>query len=97
MERVRNLRLGIVLLLLMAFQWAAAQEVTVSGVVRDAATKLPVQNASVYFTGAEGFITGVDGHYKISSDAKVSYIEFSIVGYKSINANYRTAPTWSLM
>jgi hypothetical protein len=68
----------------MAFQWAAAQEITVSGVVRDAATKLPVQNASVYFTGAEGYVTGTDGKYKISSDAKVSYIEFSIVGYKSI-------------
>ncbi|RXK82961.1 DUF5686 family protein [Filimonas effusa] len=84
MERVSKLRLGIVMLLLMAFQWATGQEVTVSGIVRDASTKLPVQNVSVYFTGAEGMITGTDGRYTISSDARVGFIEFSIVGYKTV-------------
>lgn len=83
MDWKRKTGLGIVLLLLTGFQWVQAQAVTVTGTVTDAVTHLPLQNVSVFFTGAQGIITDSAGKYRIESDLPVNYIEYSIVGYQS--------------
>ncbi len=61
-----------------------AQGLTVTGIVKDSSTGLPVSNVSVYFKNAKGIRTDSAGAYFLQSDRAVTYIEFSIVGYKKL-------------
>lgn len=84
MERKSKIGLGVLLLLMMGVQWASGQTITITGTVKDAVTHLPLQNVSVFFTGAQGVITDSAGRYTLQSDDQVSYIEFTILGYQSV-------------
>lgn len=64
--------------------FAQAQGLTVTGVVRDSSNNLPVSNVSVYFKNAKGIRTDSAGAYFLQADRPVTYIEFSIVGYKKL-------------
>ncbi|MEO5683034.1 MAG: DUF5686 family protein [Chitinophagaceae bacterium] len=63
---------------------AQQQGLIVTGLVTDSSTGLPVSNVSVYFKNARGVRTDSAGAYFLQSDAAVTYIEFSIVGYKKL-------------
>ncbi|HTE10831.1 MAG TPA: DUF5686 family protein [Chitinophagaceae bacterium] len=79
-----NRRRGWALLIIMLafFNIVQGQGITVSGIVRDSTSGLPVSNVSVYFKNAKGVRTDSAGAYFLQSDKAVTYIEFSIVGYK---------------
>ncbi|MEP6747921.1 MAG: DUF5686 family protein [Bacteroidota bacterium] len=59
-----------------------SQGLTVTGTVKDSATGALMSNVSVYFKNSHGVRTDSVGTYFLQSDDPVTYIEFSIVGYK---------------
>jgi len=61
-----------------------AQGLTVTGTVKDSVTNIVLSNVSVYFKNTHGVRTDSAGMYFLQSDNAVSWIEFSIVGYKKI-------------
>ncbi|HTL07665.1 MAG TPA: DUF5686 family protein [Chitinophagaceae bacterium] len=75
---------ALLIILLALFNKTQAQGIAVTGVVRDSISGLPVQNVSVYFKNARGVRTDSLGMYFLQSDQPVSYVEFSIVGYKKL-------------
>jgi hypothetical protein len=81
-----NRRRGWALLIsmLVFFNIMHGQGITVTGIVKDSSSGLPVSNASVYFKNAKGVRTDSSGAYLLQSDQAVTYIEFSIVGYKKL-------------
>ncbi len=60
------------------------QGITVTGTVKDSVTGIIISNVSVYFKNAHGVRTDSAGLYFLQSDDPVTYIEFSIVGYKKL-------------
>jgi hypothetical protein len=73
--------LTIVLGLLQNLQ---GQGITITGLVKDSSTGLPISNVSVYIKSAGGVRTDSVGAYFLQADQKVNFIEFSIVGYKKL-------------
>lgn len=66
-----------------------AQGLTVTGTVKDSASGAVISNVSVYFKNSHGVRTDSSGLYYLQSDDPVSYIEFSIVGYKKLRIPIR--------
>ena len=81
-----NRRRGWALLIIMLafFNIVQGQGITVTGIVTDSTSGLPVSNVSVYFKNAKGVRTDSAGAYFLQSDQAVTYVEFSIVGYKKL-------------
>ncbi|MEO5594797.1 MAG: DUF5686 family protein [Chitinophagaceae bacterium] len=75
---------ALLIIMLVFFNIAQGQGITVSGTVRDSTSGLPVSNVSVYFKSAKGVRTDSAGTYFLQSDQPVTYVEFSIVGYKKL-------------
>jgi len=75
---------ALLIIMLAIFNITQAQGITVTGVVKDSSSGLPVSNVSVYFKNARGVRTDSAGAYYLQSEQAVTYIEFSIVGYKKL-------------
>jgi TonB-linked SusC/RagA family outer membrane protein len=74
----------LLLLLLFSWQYALAQERTVSGKVTDAADGSAVIGASVRVKGTtKGVITDVDGEFRLSLDPKENTLQVNFIGYQS--------------
>jgi hypothetical protein len=70
----------ILTLLLPAF--INAQTTIVRGIVRDAATHLPLQEATVSFPGGRGSITDVLGNFILQTQREYNKIIITYIGYK---------------
>ncbi|MDE3249446.1 MAG: carboxypeptidase-like regulatory domain-containing protein [Bacteroidota bacterium] len=70
--------------LILGFQFAQAQRITVTGVVSDSTTGTPLSNVSVYFKNGGGVRTDAQGAYFLQTEQSPVYIEFSIIGYKKL-------------
>ncbi|MEP7279683.1 MAG: DUF5686 family protein [Bacteroidota bacterium] len=68
---------------------AKGQGFTVTGTVKDSVTGAVLPNVSVYFKNAHGVRTDSAGAYFLQSDGAVSYMEFSMVGYKRLRIPFR--------
>ena len=82
----RRLYKHIYILLLIAvalFGKASAQTIVLSGTVTDSVSKAPLQNVSVYIKGSRGTRTDSAGNFYLPLNKAASYVEFSIVGYKT--------------
>ena len=80
----RRRRWALLISMLVFFNIMHGQGITVTGIVKDSSSGLPVSNVSVYFKNAKGMRTDSAGAYVLQSDQAVTYIEFSIVGYKKL-------------
>jgi hypothetical protein len=60
--------------------WA---QTIVKGMVRDAASRQPLQNVSVYFVGGNGSVTNAFGEFSIQSRRNFGEIALSALGYVS--------------
>jgi hypothetical protein len=77
----------IFFLLLINMAGAVAQTV-VKGIVRDAATKLPLQSVSVYVTEGKGVATKEDGSFSFATtNTNIKTLKFSYIGYKAISSS----------
>ncbi|MBK9733320.1 MAG: TonB-dependent receptor [Chitinophagaceae bacterium] len=79
---------NILTTLLIAFGCCSvsiAQQSTVSGTVKDAATHETLNGVTVSFGNNNGTVTDEDGKYDISMDAGEYTIEFSYLGYEKQN------------
>lgn len=77
-------RTVFVLLLALSFITLYAQTV-IKGVIRDDATKQPLQSVSVYFKGGKGVASGSDGSYNLSTNnTRLTTVQYSYVGYKTV-------------
>ncbi|MEO7312651.1 MAG: carboxypeptidase-like regulatory domain-containing protein [Chitinophagaceae bacterium] len=76
----------LLLPLLLLLQGAAAQSVTINGLVVDAATNKPLVNASVFINGtSRGTVTDAQGNFQLVPAAAASYeIIVSYVGYTTV-------------
>ncbi len=87
-ENLMNLRAAIVLLLLPFYSYA---QTSLSGVVTDAGTKLPLPGVSVYIPELKtGVNTAADGTYNLSvlQDGQV-VVQFSFMGYETFFTTVR--------
>ncbi|MFP5039863.1 DUF5686 family protein [Parasediminibacterium sp. JCM 36343] len=74
-----------ILIVLLSSQFLKAQTV-VKGLVRDAQSGKPLPYVSVYFKGSKGVVSDENGNYYLqTANPKVSTIEFSCVGYKTVD------------
>ena len=77
----KNLFLSILLMLIVG--WSYAQQHSINGIVRDAATQEPLFGASVVVKGSnKGVSTDLDGKYSISVQTG-QVLEISFVGYQT--------------
>lgn len=88
-NRKRRRGWALLITLMVFFNIAQGQGITVSGIVTDSSTGLPVSNVSVYFKNAHGVRTDSAGAYFLQAEQAVTYIEFSIVGYKKLRVPIR--------
>lgn len=83
MKKRYIIRQAIILLCAMCFSTALfAQTTIIRGVVRDADTKLPLENATVAFPAGRGSITDRMGNYRLQATRNFTYIIVTYVGYK---------------
>ncbi len=77
----------ITLLMLFFVQSSFAQSVTVSGVVTDKATNMPLAGVNVAIEGtSNGAVTDFDGNYSIQGDDfKGKSLAFSFLGFKTVS------------
>lgn len=81
---LKNLKSLLILLSLFTGTYAWAQEVSISGSVTDSSTGEPLPGVTVVEKGtSNGTITNFDGNYTIQLP-KGSFIQFSYVGYKTV-------------
>ena len=79
-----KLKLFLAVLFLTVSYWATAQNITVTGTVKDSSTGEPVPYAAVLIKGTlTGEMTDLDGLYSISVPAD-GVLVFSSVGYKDL-------------
>jgi len=83
-QRRRGWALLIVMLALFNITALGQQGLIVTGTVKDSSSGLTISNVSVYFKNAKGVRTDSAGMYFLQSDQAVTYVEFSIVGYKKL-------------
>ncbi|HSU49757.1 MAG TPA: DUF5686 family protein [Segetibacter sp.] len=83
MKRIGN-RIVLVLLFVLSIIASYSQTV-VKGVIRDGATKQPLQSVSVYFKGGKGVMSNPDGSYTLATEnTRLTTLQYSYVGYKTI-------------
>src|ERR1700712_4605369 len=82
-KRITGWGLSVIIMVLISGM-VHSQGLTVTGSVKDSATGALISNVSVYFKNAHGVRTDSVGTYFLQSDDPVTYIEFSIVGYKKL-------------
>ena len=83
MKRIGN-RIVLVLLFVLSIIASYSQTV-VKGVIRDGATKQPLQSVSVYFKGGKGVMSSPDGSYTLATEnTRLTTLQYSYVGYKTI-------------
>lgn len=86
MMKIRNIVIGLlsaILILLPAFE-AVAQNLTVTGVVKDSAG-VPLAGVSVMVVGTKtGTTTGFDGDYRLTV-AKGKTLRFSFIGFETVD------------
>ncbi len=68
---------------------ASGQGLIVTGTVKDSSTGTAISNVSVYFRNSHGVRSDSAGAYYLQSDNRVTWIEFSIVGYKKVRIPIR--------
>src|SRR3954453_2773144 len=87
MQETKN-RIVLTLLLLIACFITSYSQTVVRGIIKDAATKQPLQSVSIYFKGGKGVTSGADGAFTLTSvNPKLTTVQFSYVGYKTITKN----------
>lgn len=64
---------------------AAAQDVTVTGVISDKETNEPLVGASIITEAKSGVTTDLDGKFKLTLSRGVHKLKISFIGYKSKN------------
>ena len=74
----------LIIIMVLISGMVKGQGITVTGMVKDSVTGAVMSNVSVYFKNAHGVRTDSAGLYFLQSDGAVTYIEFSIVGYKKL-------------
>jgi len=84
-KEVIKLRTGLVLVLLLCAKTIFAQLTVVTGTVTDSLTKQPLQYVNVYFKGANGTVSDVNGKYRLQTDRPRTAVVISYVGYKTVN------------
>jgi TonB-linked SusC/RagA family outer membrane protein len=79
------------LILTLVFQQAFAQERTVSGKITDKATGEAMPSVTVAVKGTtKGTITDLEGTYKLSIDDKDKVLQFTFIGYKTVEVEIGT-------
>jgi len=78
---------GAIILTLFFATTTFAQLTIVRGLVKDADTKLPLQDATVSFPKGRGSITDAMGRYLLQTQRNVTQIIVSYVGYKNDTIN----------
>ena len=80
----KKLLFSILLLLIMSFSAAIAQEITVTGTVTSAEDEEPIPGVSVAVRGTTiGTATDIDGSYSIEVPSEESVLQFTFVGMLS--------------
>lgn len=94
MRKIKSLLLaGLVLLMNFA---AYAQDITITGVIKDAADNSPLPGVSVRLKGARtGTVTNASGAFSINAQ-KGKVLVFSFVGYKTIEVTVGESTTINL-
>lgn len=75
---------SVYLLTLCMITNSFAQLTTVRGIVKDAGTQQPLQNATVSFGNGRGSVTDAMGRYLLETQRNVSQIVVSYVGFKKV-------------
>ena len=78
---MRKTLLSLVPILLFVFQ-SFAQDVVLSGTIKDKETNEPLVGASVVTEGGTGVTTDLDGKYRISLPKGVHNLRYSFIGYR---------------
>lgn len=87
MKNFTNAILYDLIIIITTGSFSNAQTI-VKGVVRDAASKEPLQSVSVYVQDGKGVTTKEDGTYLYATmNSAAKSIKFSYVGYKTISKN----------
>lgn len=77
-------RIVFVLLFVLSFIVSYSQTV-VKGVIKDEATKQPLQSVSIYFKDGKGVMSASDGSYTLATEnTRMTIIQYSYVGYRTI-------------
>ncbi|CAN5711662.1 DUF5686 and carboxypeptidase-like regulatory domain-containing protein [soil metagenome] len=90
MKHTNYIKASLVFLLTLFFVIGSFAQLTiVRGIVRDAATKLPLQNATVAFPAGRGSITDGMGRYLLQTQRNFTQIIVTYVGYKRDTINIK--------
>lgn len=84
-KQVIKLKAGLVLVLVLAAKTIFAQLTVVTGTVTDSLTQQPIQYVNIYFKGANGTVTDVNGKFRLQTDRNRTAVVVSYVGYKTVN------------
>jgi hypothetical protein len=86
MNTMKKINIILIFILLITSTAGIYAQTVIRGVVRDAASKQPLQSVSVYAEGGKGVATREDGSYIFATNnAATKSIKFSYIGYKAIS------------
>lgn len=78
-------RLLFSLLLILTF-FNGFSQITIKGIIKDAANQQPMQSVSIYFKGGKGVTSAANGSYSLTDNSnKAKVVNYSYVGYKTIS------------
>lgn len=87
---------GLVVLFLLIGMLQGFAQTVVQGVVTDMVSKQPLQYVSVVLKGGRGTVTDSLGRYLLRSSGKISVVQVTYVGYKTILKNIDPGATQTL-
>ncbi len=90
---MKKLPLYLIFLLFILLQTAFSQENTVSGIVLDKRTEMPLEGANVYFKDAGiGTLTDEDGYFRLTyrPSENIDSLTVSFVGYKDYTIAFKS-------